>query len=332
MLIKPFTPHILAMRIPVKQLREFMVRRREPSLLGSAALSVSCVAVAFVVRFLLTPIAAADSAYATFYPAILLSTLVGGRVAGSATIILSFVAGWWAFVEPLYALAQPAYDDILHMALFVVASLVIFWLALQYRRTVSELTDSEIQRRLLADEVHHRARNAASVIAAIVLQTVKDKELAETLVNRIRASLDAKSPLGEEMQSSDLRELLVETVQRKHGQNILLNGPAVRLREPEARNLRLVFHEMSTNAAKYGALSRPAGKVDICWSAESNRVNVVWCESGGPKVAPPDKRNFGSRLITTMVEDLNGSLEPTFAETGYCYRISMPVGGPEQSA
>ena len=318
--------YLIGMRIPATQFRRFIFRRRKLSSIRAVALGVSCVALAFLVRFLLTPFTVADSAFATFYPAILFSALVGGGVAGVAAIVLSLLAGWWAFVEPIYAFSQPNFREIVHLGLFILSSGVIVWLALQYRRTVFELEDSESQRRLLADEVRHRAKNTVSVILAIVAQTINDKELAHTLSDRIRASVDARDPLETDpSQSTDLRELLVDTVQRTHGQNIVLNGPAVRLGEAQARNLRLVFHEMSTNAAKYGALSEPAGKVNVSWSIAQSWLNILWCEHNGPKVAPPEKKNFGSKLMARMVNDLDGHLEPTFGESGYCYKISVPI-------
>ena len=83
---------------------------------------------------------------------------------------------------------------------------------------------------------------------------------------------------------------------------------------------------MSTNAAKYGALSEPAGKVNVSWSIAQSWLNILWCEHNGPKVAPPEKKNFGSKLMARMVNDLDGHLEPTFAKSGYCYKISVPIG------
>ena len=175
--------------------------------------------------------------------------------------------------------------------------------------------------------MRHRAKNTVSVILAIVAQSINDKKLVHTLSDRIRASVDAKDPLETDpSQSTELRELLADTVQRTHGQNIVLNGPAVRLGEAQARNLRLVFHEMSTNAAKYGALSGQAGKVTVSWSVVQSWLNILWCEHNGPKVAPPEKKNFGSKLMARMVNDLDGHLEPTFAESGYCYKVSVPIG------
>ena len=82
---------------------------------------------------------------------------------------------------------------------------------------------------------------------------------------------------------------------------------------------------MATNAVKYGALSEPRGKIRIDWLIDAGTVVILWCEEDGPKVAAPSKHNFGSRLITTTLKQMHASLEPTFAETGYCYKISFAL-------
>jgi hypothetical protein len=75
----------------------------------------------------------------------------------------------------------------------------------------------------------------------------------------------------------------------------------------------------------FGAFSEPAGQVRIDWSDDGSCLVILWCEQDGPKVAAPGQHNFGSKLIVRMLRDIGGNLEPTFAETGYCYRISLPT-------
>jgi two-component sensor histidine kinase len=124
-----------------------------------------------------------------------------------------------------------------------------------------------------------------------------------------------------------LREFLTTTVCEPYGQDrVVLTGPDVRLNGREARSLRIVFHEMTTNAVKYGALSEPNGRISIDWSIEDDKLVIVWCERDGPKVSAPNKFNFGSKLINLTLKQMKAELEPTFAETGYCYRISFALG------
>jgi two-component sensor histidine kinase len=313
----------------VTRLERFIFRRGELSVVRSIGIAIVCVSVAFVARLVLAPLGPA-SAFATFYPAVLFSTVVAGRVAGLTAIAFSLVSAWWAFVGPYYEFKWPTSAELLRFGLFTLCNGLMIWLAVKYRQVVFDLQDSEKQRRLLADEVHHRARNIVSVITSLVGQTIKDTELAQTLINRIRVISDAENPLENTgSRETDLRQLLEETVQRIHGPSIVLDGPMVRLGEQQARNLRLVFHEMATNAAKYGALSEPAGRVEIDWSDDGSCLEIFWREHDGPKVAAPRRHNFGSKLIGKMLKDLGAGLNATFAESGYCYQISVPHSGRE---
>jgi two-component sensor histidine kinase len=93
-------------------------------------------------------------------------------------------------------------------------------------------------------------------------------------------------------------------------------GPEVELAPDTARHLALVFHELVTNAAKHGALSRPGGQVLISWNNAEGEVSLEWKEQGGPVVRPPEKLGFGSRIVTQSLKALSGSITPTFAPDG----------------
>lgn len=126
--------------------------------------------------------------------------------------------------------------------------------------------------------------------------------------------------------ATGLRELFVSTVQKPYGgKRVLLTGPNVELNADQARSLRLVFHEMATNAMKYGALSGAKGHINIDWLMDSGTVKILWCEEDGPKVAAPAKYNFGCKLINATLKQMHATLEPNFAETGYCYKISFAL-------
>jgi two-component sensor histidine kinase len=116
-------------------------------------------------------------------------------------------------------------------------------------------------------------------------------------------------------------------MQRPYGHRVILSGPKVALAAKQAQALRLMFHEMTTNALKYGALSDVNGTVSVDWQIADSMLIIAWCEHDGPKVAAPAKYNFGSKLISSMISQLRAKFEPTFAETGYCYRISVPLSG-----
>jgi two-component sensor histidine kinase len=95
--------------------------------------------------------------------------------------------------------------------------------------------------------------------------------------------------------------------------------------------LGLSLHELATNAAKYGALSVPDGRVSVRWAREDSdgvpNLTLDWREMDGPEVAPPQRKGFGTRLLTDVVEhELNGKSELTYGKAGLSYRLSFPIG------
>ncbi|HEY8613603.1 MAG TPA: sensor histidine kinase [Roseomonas sp.] len=110
-----------------------------------------------------------------------------------------------------------------------------------------------------------------------------------------------------------------------------LGGPPVMLPANAVEMLGLAFHELATNAAKYGALSVPEGQVDVRWSLRRAKsgtrlVDIVWREQGGPPVVPPASRGFGSRLLERgLTHDFGGTVKLDFRPEGLECRICMPV-------
>jgi two-component sensor histidine kinase len=106
----------------------------------------------------------------------------------------------------------------------------------------------------------------------------------------------------------------------------MLHGPEVTLNPRVALSLSMAFHELATNAAKYGALSTAEGRVEIRWETSRDELRIRWQESGGPPVATPLRRGFGTRLIErTVAGELNGKAVPDFAPTGLSCEIVMPL-------
>lgn len=106
-------------------------------------------------------------------------------------------------------------------------------------------------------------------------------------------------------------------------------GPAVELRSATIMSLSLVLHELATNAAKYGALSVPGGRVRISWQREdaNSRLRIRWTESGGPPVTPPAKAGYGTQLIrSTITYNLHGQVEQNYATGGLETEIVIPLG------
>lgn len=304
--------------------RRITYRRAELGWFGAIVLAAVCVFAAAVARVLLG-LAGSTLPFATFFPAVLIAALFGGRIAGLIAIPMSIVVVWWAFIEPFYEFSKITPVQAANFALFGLSSLLVVTLAIAHRQIVFDLEDQERSRELLFSEIEHRSKNLLAVMTSLVNQTITDKDAAQTLIERMRVVADNHDLLDDSSSfSTDLRDLFVAAVQKPYGgKRIELTGPDVELSADRARSLRLVFHEMATNAVKYGALSEPKGRVKIDWSLDDGAVTINWCEIDGPKVSAPSKYNFGSKLIIATLKQANAKLEPTFAETGYCYRISF---------
>jgi two-component sensor histidine kinase len=106
-----------------------------------------------------------------------------------------------------------------------------------------------------------------------------------------------------------------------------LDGPPVQCGEHAANGIALVFHELTTNAAKYGALTEAGGKIDITWQRDSEHLTLRWVERGGPPVeGPPDKQGFGSTLArNTVVGQFGGSLVYDWNPNGLLVTITLAL-------
>jgi two-component sensor histidine kinase len=113
-----------------------------------------------------------------------------------------------------------------------------------------------------------------------------------------------------------------------------MNGPDILLTPALALTMTLLVHDLTTNAAKYGALSRAAGKLSIRWSLSNGKVNVEWRESGGPVVGSPTRCGFGLRLLSRALDQFSGSVETTFEENGLICRMMavLPESTPSIAA
>jgi PAS domain S-box-containing protein len=174
---------------------------------------------------------------------------------------------------------------------------------------ITERKRSEAQIVTLAREAEHRAKNILATVQATVHLTQADTgEAFKAAVNgRIQAlanvhTLFAQSHwIGADLQTLAVQELS-PYCQDDQGR-ARIDGPAIILEPGTAQIVGVCLHELATNAAKYGALSRPHGHVRIAWSRTSEaRLVLSWTETGGPPVAPPSRQGFGTRVMKQMVK------------------------------
>ncbi|QIL02966.1 PAS domain-containing protein [Sphingomonas sinipercae] len=202
---------------------------------------------------------------------------------------------------------------------------------------ISERKAAEERERLLAREVDHRAKNLLAVVQSVVLLTKADtvESLQQGVVGRIQSLGRAHSLLAESRwEGVDLAQLVREEMAPfadSQAQQVETDGPSMLLKPAAAQSLALVLHELATNAAKYGALSVPSGRLTIRWGPTEPPepvLQLLWEESAGPAVAVPTASGFGSRIIRTSIErQLRGTSETQWDPDGmkFAMRISLDV-------
>lgn len=199
---------------------------------------------------------------------------------------------------------------------------------------VTETVLAAQRQRLMIDELNHRVKNTLATIQSIAMQTARSHQDPATFAESFQARLLSLSHTHDLLtrshwEGADLRDVL-EHETSAHGHNrIMLNGPSLPLGPAAALSLGMIFHELATNAAKYGALSVPDGRVFVDWTLanQTDRIlSLVWTEVGGPTVEPPTRRGFGSRLIERNVRhDLAGDAKLSYASNGFTAELSVPM-------
>ncbi len=195
-------------------------------------------------------------------------------------------------------------------------------------------------RELLLAELNHRVKNTLATVQSIAAQTVRNTGLPSAFRESFEARLLALARSHDMLTRSGwdgapLHEVAWETLRPHDGVpgRVVVGGPAVRLAPNAVVTLGLAFHELATNAAKYGALSAPGGQVEVSWTlSRSNRnaplVAITWRERGGPLVRPPERRGFGSRLLERgLTQEFGGTVRLDFAPAGVECQICLPLTG-----
>lgn len=202
---------------------------------------------------------------------------------------------------------------------------------------ITERKEGEAHLRVLMRELTHRSKNLLAVIQAMARQTARQGGTIAKFLERFGARLQALSRshdllVQESWHGASLQDLVRSQLghyfDRDHPQ-VTLAGPDVHLRPEAAQSLGLALHELATNAAKYGALSRMKGRVAIEWrllSAEQGGgLEITWTESKGPKVGEPRRRGFGSMVIEhNLARSLNADVDLSFQPGGLQCRVVIP--------
>lgn len=196
-----------------------------------------------------------------------------------------------------------------------------------------ERKKADLRQKILNQELNHRVKNILSVIKSIISYPVGDEvEIAayiETIKGRIEALSLAHDQVMRSAGGGALRALLEAELgpYKTAPGRLSIAGPEVALDSRAFSVMALVIHELATNAAKYGALSRESGQLSLSWERdEDGSCRLLWQESGGPPVNAPTREGFGSVLVSRSIPfDLGGSSEVSYLPEGVEARLAIPA-------
>jgi PAS domain S-box-containing protein len=210
--------------------------------------------------------------------------------------------------------------------------------------TATDIHESRLaveERELVARELNHRIKNIFSIVGGMIGLSMRErpdmKEFAEELRGRLLALNDAhdfirpddRARTAQRVSHSfqKLLQRLLQPYDDENGQRISIEGPDARIDAGAATPLALVFHELATNSAKYGALSTPVGNIRVRFSRTPESVSIEWAERGGVvRAQAPDHAGFGTRLLTLSVEaQLRGSFRRHWEPDGVRVEIEFPL-------
>ena len=193
---------------------------------------------------------------------------------------------------------------------------------------VTERHRHEDHLRLLLNELNHRVKNTLAIVQSIASLTLKDADpaLRVAFEDRLLTLSAAHNLLTDESWTGARLDAVARASLRTARERISFAGEDLRLKPKSAVALSMALHELGTNALKYGALSAAGGTVEVRWSASDGRFRLCWRETGGPPVAPPGHRGFGSRMIERgLAAELQGEVRIDWRPEGVVCTIDAPL-------
>jgi two-component sensor histidine kinase/FixJ family two-component response regulator len=189
--------------------------------------------------------------------------------------------------------------------------------------------------RLILEELHHRIKNTLATVGAIASQSLRTATSVEHAQLAIEGRLLALGRAHDLlMQVSWANASLTQTLRgatepydNKGVRRFTIDGPDIRITSSAVIALAMTLNELCTNTTKFGALSVAAGRVEIIWTIDDDtrRLRLTWTEKGGPAVGEPTRRSFGTRMMESLGQQLNGQVKLAYEPSGFAYTLDVPV-------
>ena len=292
----------------------------QPSPFFGIGFAAFCILLSTLVRWWLSLIRP-DVFFTPYIPAVLFAAAFGGFRIGIATALVGGTLG----VTLNFSNASVDFARLVLLVMFFVVCGLTIWgiehyrsVAAQQRDIAARLTQEEEYRKLVVDELQHRLKNKLSTVHAVLHQVLQDQpKIWANIDHRIRA-LSATDDLIARVDGSgcDIKDLLLSELGPYGHVRFTLNGDPLFLPAKLAVSLALIFHELATNAGKYGAFASARGLLQVWWSMSDDRLTIIWDENEGPAVGPLGAPGFGTKLLNSALRPFDGRTEISFLKTG----------------
>jgi two-component sensor histidine kinase/DNA-binding response OmpR family regulator len=196
--------------------------------------------------------------------------------------------------------------------------------------------------KLILGELHHRIKNTLATVSAIASQSFRAApsiEIGQKAMDGRLIALGRAHDLLMQVSwaSAGLTHTFssaTEPYDSQGARRFHFNGPDLRITSGAVIALAMTFNELCTNTTKFGALSVPAGRVEIAWTIDEpkQRLHLVWTESGGPAVEPPARQSFGTRMMRSLGQQLNGQVQLAYEPGGFIYSLDVPLSSVAAAA
>lgn len=185
---------------------------------------------------------------------------------------------------------------------------------------------------LIHNELHHRIKNMLATVGAITHQSLRTATSMAHASAAIDGRFVALARAHDLLTRVSWDNATIDSTIRsaiepfdQGGNRFVISGEDIRITSSSVIAFAMTLNELCTNTTKFGALSLPAGQVRLSWRVEGERFLFEWAESGGPLVSEPTRKSFGTRMVTSLGQQLKGKVELDYKPTGFVYTLDVPL-------
>ena len=185
---------------------------------------------------------------------------------------------------------------------------------------------------LIHAELHHRIKNMLATVGAITDQSLRTATSMAHARSAIDGRFAALARAHDLLTRASWDNATIESTVRsavepfdQGGSRFVISGEDIRITSSSVIAFAMTLNELCTNTTKFGALSLPTGQVQGCWRVVGERLHFEWVETGGPAVAEPTRKSFGTRMMTSLGQQLKGQVDLSYRPSGFAYTLNVPI-------